>query len=247
LGTPDSVFPNNWFTTHPDGTLALYPMRSVMRRWERRADVVARLCAHHEISRVRDYSTWEEVGRYLEGTGVMVLDHVHRIAYVCRSGRADERLLDLFCAEHRYRPVVFDATDAAGVPIYHTNVMMAVGTEVAIVALETVRDPLQRAGLVAELERTGREVVAISEAQMGEFAGNALELRAGSDPLLVMSARGWSALRRDQRRRLELAHEVLPVRVPTIEHAGGSARCMLAGIHAPSRPAVGRGAVATVG
>lgn len=233
--TPDSVFPNNWFTTHPDGSLVLYPMRSPVRRWERRADVVGMLYGRYRIARTRDYSAWEEVGRYLEGTGVMVLDHVHRIAYVCRSGRADERLLELFCAEHDYRPVVFDATDSEGVPIYHTNVMMAVGTRVAIVALETVRDTTQRARLVHELEQSGREVVSITEAQMGEFAGNALEVLAGGSPLLVMSARGWRSLDRDQRRRLESHHEVLPVEVPTIEHAGGSARCMLAGIHAPRR------------
>lgn len=235
--TPDSVFPNNWFTTHADGSLVLYPMRSPVRRWERRADVVGALYGHYAISRTRDYSAWEEVGRYLEGTGVMVLDHVGRIAYVCRSGRADERLLELFCAEHGYRPVVFDATDRAGVPVYHTNVMMAVGTEVAVVALETVRDLTQRARLVHELEQSGREVVSITEEQMGEFAGNALEVRAGDHPLLVISSRGWRSLDRGQRRRLEAAHAVLPVDVPTIEHAGGSARCMLAGIHAPRRTA----------
>lgn len=233
--TPDSVFPNNWFSTHPDGSLVLYPMRSPVRRWERRADVVGALYGSYDVTRTRDYSAWEEVGRYLEGTGVLVLDHVDRIAYVCRSGRADERLLELFCAEHGYRPVVFDATDTAGVPIYHTNVMMAVGTEVAVVTLETVRDVRQRARLVHELEQSGREVVSITEEQMGEFAGNALEVRADDHPLLVMSSRGWRSLDRSQRRRLEAAHAVLPVDVPTIEHAGGSARCMLAGIHAPRR------------
>lgn len=235
--TPDSVFPNNWFTTHHDGNLVLYPMRSPVRRWERRADVVGALYGHYAIGRTRDYSAWEEVGRYLEGTGAMVLDHLQRIAYVCRSRRADERLLELFCAEHGYRPVVFDATDRDGVAVYHTNVMMAVGTEVAIVALETVRDLTQRARLVHELEQSGRDVVSITEEQMGEFAGNALEVRARDHPLLVMSSRGWRSLDRGQRRRLEAAHAVLPVDVPTIEHAGGSARCMLAGIHAPRRGA----------
>lgn len=233
--TPDSVFPNNWFTTHPDGSLVLYPMRAAVRREERRADVVSELYRSFRISRTRDYSAWEETGRYLEGTGVMVLDHVHRIAYVCRSGRADERLLELFCAEHDYRPVVFDATDRAGVPIYHTNVMMAVGTQVAIVALETIRDTAQRTRLVHELEQSGREVLAITEEQMGEFAGNALEVWPGTHPLLVMSSRGWRSLHRSQQQLLEDVHAVLPVDVPTIEHAGGSARCMLAGIHAPAR------------
>lgn len=233
--TPDSVFPNNWFTTHPDGSLVLYPMRASVRRLERREDVVRDVCATYEVSRTRDYSLWEEIDCYLEGTGVMVLDHVHRIAYVCRSGRADEQLLDLFCVEQGYRPVVFDATDRHGVPIYHTNVMMSVGEQVAIVALETVRDPAQRERLVRELELSGRTVVPITEEQVGEFAGNALEVRAGNHPVLVMSARGWRSLRPRQQRVLESAHAVLPVEVPTIEHAGGSARCMLAGIHAPLR------------
>lgn len=235
FATPDSVFPNNWFTTHHDGTLVLYPMRAPARRWERRPDIVAGVYERFQITRTRDYSTWEEVGRYLEGTGVLVLDHVDRIAYVCRSGRTDDRLLDVFCADQGYRPVAFDATDRAGVPVYHTNVMMAVGTTVAIVALETVRELTQRARLVHELEQSGREVVSITEEQLANFAGNALEVRAGEEPLLVMSSRGWRSLDRAQQRRLDAAHAVLPVDVPTIEHAGGSARCMLAGIHAPRR------------
>ncbi|WP_141785500.1 citrulline utilization hydrolase CtlX [Ornithinicoccus hortensis] len=233
--TPDSVFPNNWFTTHPDGSLALYPMRASVRRLERRADIVHELCRHYEISRTRDYSLWEEIDCFLEGTGVMVLDHVHRIAYVCRSGRADPQLVELFCLDHGYRPVLFDATDRQGVPIYHTNVMMSVGQRVAIVALETVRDEDQRRRLVEELEGSGRTVLAITAEQVREFAGNALEVWAGDHPALVISARGWRSLRRRQRRQLEAVHAVLPVEVPTIEHAGGSARCMLAGIHAPSR------------
>lgn len=233
--TPDSVFPNNWFTTHADGSLVTYPMRSTARRWERRVDIIADLHQQFEITRNSDYTAWEEVGRYLEGTGVMVLDHLSRIAYVCRSPRADEKVLRLFCRDHGYRAVVFDATDAGGVPIYHTNVMMAVGTQIAIVALETIRDPEERARLVHELDESGREVVSISEEQMGEFAGNALEVWTGTHPLLVMSARGWRSLDTAQQRRLESAHEVLPVDVATIEHAGGSARCMLAGLHAPAR------------
>lgn len=233
--TPDSVFPNNWFTTHPDGSLALYPMRASVRRLERREDIVRELSERYEISRTRDYSLWEEIDCFLEGTGVMVLDHVHRIAYVCRSGRADPQLLELFCVDHGYRPVVFDATDRAGVPIYHTNVMMALGQRVAIVALETVRDAAQRQRLVQELESSGRTVLAITQEQVGEFAGNALEVWAGDHPALVMSARGWRSLRPRQQRILEDAHAVIPVEVSTIEHAGGSARCMLAGIHAPLR------------
>ena len=180
--TPDSVFPNNWFTSHPDGSIALYPMRAPARRGERRMDIIEELQREYHITRVTDYSPHEEYGRFLEGTGVMVLDHVHRIAYVCRSPRVDEELLAQFCAEHDYRPFVFDATDSAGIPIYHTNVMMAVGNTTAIVAVETIRDPLQRDDLLAALEASGRRIIQISERQMGEFAGNALEVWAHDHP-----------------------------------------------------------------
>jgi hypothetical protein len=235
--TPDSVFPNNWFSTHECGSLVLYPMKARTRRAERRPDVVESLARDYHVATVRDYSRAERTGRYLEGTGSMVLDHVARIAYVCRSRRVSAGMLRRFCADHGFRAVVVDAVDRAGRPIYHTNVMMSVGTDLALVCLEAVPDPVQRRTLRAELEGTGHEVVPLTLHQVGEFAGNALELTGSTDRVLVMSARGWASLDAAQRRVVGAPVDVLPVHVPTVEHAGGSARCMLAGVHLPERRA----------
>ncbi|HYN30141.1 MAG TPA: arginine deiminase-related protein [Dermatophilaceae bacterium] len=233
--TPDSVFPNNWFSTHDCGSLVLYPMRARTRRGERRRDVVDALAREYAVATVRDYSRAERTGRYLEGTGSMVLDHVARVAYVCRSRRVSAAVLRRFCADHGYRAVVVDAVDRAGRPIYHTNVMMSVGTDLALVCLEAVRDASARRALREELDGSGHEVVPLTLAQVGEFAGNALELTGSTDRVLVMSARGWASLDAAQRRVVGAHVDVLPVHVPTVEHAGGSARCMVAGVHLPSR------------
>lgn len=234
--TPDSVFPNNWFSTHDDGSLALYPMRAGTRRLERRPDIVAELTRSYLMPTVRDYTRWEEVDQFLEGTGAMVLDHQARIAYVARSPRASEVVLRRFCADHGYRAVVFDAEDRHGEPIYHTNVMMAVGAEIAVVCLESMPLERDRRRVRAELEAAGRQVVPITLTQVEDFAGNAIELAGRDGGMFVISARGWGSLRLPQRRAIESALDVLPVRVPTIEYAGGSARCMIAGLHAPARP-----------
>lgn len=231
--TPDSVFPNNWFTTHDDGTVTLYPMKARSRRGERRTDIVDALRESYAVSRVRDYSSWERAGRYLEGTGVLVLDHDTKVAYVCRSRRVNEGLLRRFCSDHGYRAVLFDAVDRLGHPIYHTNVMMAVGTDIALVCMDAIASDLDRRVVRDELEAAGRHVVTLTHEQVGEFAGNALEVRGASAPLLVMSARGWRSLRRREKAAVESWVDVLTVDVPTIEHSGGSARCMLAGVHLP--------------
>lgn len=232
--TPDSVFPNNWITTHDCGSVALYPMRARNRRAERRADIVAHLQSRYAVSGVRDYSSWERAGRYLEGTGVMVLDHRARVAYVCRSRRVSEMVLRRFCADHGYRAVVFDAVDRLGHPIYHTNVMMAVGTDLALVGLDAIASDLDRRIVREELEAAGRHVITLTQEQIASFAGNALEVRGSDGRILVISARGWRSLEPAQQEAVESWVEVLPVEIPTIEHAGGSARCMLAGIHLPS-------------
>lgn len=238
IDTPDSVFPNNWITTHECGSVALYPMRARNRRAERRADIVAHLESRYAVSAVRDYSSWERAGRYLEGTGVMVLDHRARVAYVCRSRRVSELVLRRFCADHGYRAVVFDAVDPLGHPIYHTNVMMAVGTDLALVGLDAIASDLDRRVVRDELEAAGRHVITLTQEQIASFAGNALEVRGSEGSVLVISARGWGSLARAQRAAVESWVDVLPVQIPTIEHAGGSARCMLAGIHLPTPPAL---------
>lgn len=232
---PDSVFPNNWISTHDDGRVAIYPMYAANRRRERRSDVLDLLRDEYRVSEVVDYSGAEAEGRYLEGTGAMVLDHVARTAYAARSLRTDSVLFHRFCEAFGYEPVLFDSVDAAGRPIYHTNVMMSVGTEFAMVGLDTIPDAGVRADVVARLEATGRRVVALSQHQVAEFAGNTIELTGADGPLLALSARAAASLTLDQRAVIEQSCSLLPVDVAAVELAGGSVRCMVAGIHLERR------------
>lgn len=234
-GTPDSVFPNNWFSTHAGGELVLYPMAAPSRRRERRADVLDRLQTHYRVHRRIDLSHAEAEGRALEGTGAMVLDHLARVAYVARSGRADDGLLARFAAELRYEPLAFDTADAQGRPVYHTNVMMCVASGFALVGLGLIADAAQRRAVQARLHASGREVIELSPAQVAGFAGNAIELQGHDGLLLAMSARGVARLAPTQREAIERHARLLPIAVPTIERAGGSVRCMLAGVHLAPR------------
>jgi len=235
--TPDSVFPNNWFSTHPGGHVAIYPMRSPSRRRERRGDVIELLKSRYRVQDVIDYSGLEPDGLFLEGTGAMVLDHIARVAYTARSNRADAVALERFCTHFNFEPLAFDTADALGQPIYHTNVMMCVATEFALVGLELITDERRRAEVRERLEETGRDVIALARGQIAEFAGNALELSGREGRVLAMSARGVASLSADQRRRIERSARIVALSVPTLELAGGSVRCMLAGIHLARREA----------
>ncbi|GAB2446064.1 arginine deiminase-related protein [Nocardioides hungaricus] len=232
---PDSVFPNNWFSTHPDGRVALYPMYSPTRRSERRPDILASLRSRFRVNAVYDYSVLEDDDLFLEGTGSMVLDHLHRIAYIARSFRSHDRAVEMVCRDLGYRPVLFSTQDVRGEPIYHTNVMMSVGTEVATVAVDSIGDPVERATVLSSLAESGREVVALDRTQLDEFAGNTIELTGDEGRLLVISSRAAAALTADQQRRLERYVTLMPIDVPTVELAGGSVRCMIATIHLPAR------------
>lgn len=234
---PDSVFPNNWFSTHPDGRLALYPMYSPTRRAERRVDIVHALRTKFRITAVHDYSVLEDDELYLEGTGSMVLDHVNRTAYVARSFRSHDRAVEMVCRDLGYRPILFTTKDLRGAPIYHTNVMMSVGTDVALVALQSIVDAAERRMVQSALEESGRDIVALSPAQLDEFAGNTIELTGRGRRRLAISARAARTLTTQQRHQLERYVELMPISVPTIELAGGSVRCMIATIHLPPRAA----------
>ena len=235
---PDAVFPNNWFSTHADGRLLLYPMHSPNRRAERRGDVVELLRASYGVGSVVDHSTLESLGLHVEGTGALVFDHVERVAYVALSHRADRAAVDLVCRGLDYDVEAFTATDADGVPIYHTNVMMSVASRLALVGLEAIGSSSERRRVADRLAASGREVVALTRAQLAEFAGNALELRGADGPVLAVSARGWASLTPAQRATVARHARPLPLDVPTIELAGGSVRCMLAGVHLPAHGAV---------
>jgi hypothetical protein len=234
-GTPDSVFPNNWFSTHSGGHVAVYPMFSPSRRTERRVDIVEMLKQRYRVQDVIDYSGLEMDNVFLEGTGAMVLDHVERVAYAAKSNRTDAVMLERFCTHFNFEPEVFDAVDAEGRPIYHTNVLMCVGTQFCMIGLDAIRDEARRAQIRTRLEDTGRTVVDLTHRQIADFAGNAIELHGAGGPVLALSARALKALRPEQIATLERFAEVLALEVPTIELAGGSVRCMLAGVHLAAR------------
>ena len=233
--TPDAVFPNNWFSTHPGGHVAIYPMYAENRRRERRSDVIEMLKAEYRVQDVIDYSGLEADGLFLEGTGAMVLDHLGRIAYTAQSNRADPVALERFCTHFNYEPMAFATADAQGRPCYHTNVMLCVGTAFALGGFHMITDPKRRNAVRERLYETGRDVIELSAWQIGEYAGNALELTGTQGRVLAMSARAAASLTAGQRATIERSARLLPLAVPTIEQAGGSVRCMLAGVHLARR------------
>jgi len=231
--TPDAVFPNNWFSTHHDGRVVLYPMAVPSRRAERRKDIVDSLLASTPTSKVLDLSHHEHEAQFLEGTGAIVFDHEQRIAFLARSGRADADLLSALCGKLDYQPMVFDAVDRRGTPIYHTNVMMAVGQRVALLGSATIGASEDLAVLKKHLAYGDRLLVELNHDQIESFAGNALEIDTADGPVLVMSARGWASLSPNQQQAIEARLPVVTPSLPTIEKSGGSARCMMAGVHLP--------------
>ncbi|OIQ45445.1 MAG: amidinotransferase [Roseobacter sp. MedPE-SW] len=232
--TPDSVFPNNWFSTHSGGHIAIYPMHAPNRRLERRWDIIEELKRSYRVQDVIDFSGLEEDGLALEGTGAMVLDHIGRIAYTVKSNRADPVLLERFCTHFNYEPMAFEARDSQGCEVYHSNVLMGIGTDFAMICLSMISDSTRRAEIATRLEETGHEVIDLTEEQIQNFAGNAFAL-TGAAPLLALSGRALQALRPDQVSIIERSTTLLPLSIPTIETAGGSVRCMLAGIHLSPR------------
>lgn len=232
--TPDAVFPNNWISTHADGTVITYPMQPANRRTERREDVVAALSTEYgfETRRRLDLSSLEAQEIFLEGTGSLVLDRVHRRAYACYSPRTHEEALRQFCSEMKYEAVGFHAAGADGTPVYHTNVLMCVGTGFIVVCLESIKDD-QRDRLRRTMSQD-HDVIAISLEQMSAFAGNMLELEdADGRALVVMSQTAHDSLTEQQQARLAGYGDIVALAIPTIETAGGSVRCMLAEIFLP--------------
>ena len=233
--TPDCVFPNNWFSTHAGGLVAIYPMKAANRRLERRSDVIDMLKARYRVQEVIDYSGLEPDGLYLEGTGAMVLDHIDRVAYAAESDRTNPIALERFCTHFNFEPMVFPAADSLGRRVYHTNVLMCIGTEYALIGADMITHPARRAEVLARLEASGRDVIALGEEQIAAFAGNAIELHGREGRLLALSQRAHEALRPDQLAIVEKSATLVPLRIPTIEMAGGSVRCTIAGIHLASR------------
>ncbi len=235
--TPDAVFPNNWVTFHEDGAVITYPMFAPKRRLERREDVIEALSRDFYIDDRLKLEWHEGQNRFLEGTGSMILDRPNQLVYACLSERTHEDLLEEFCTFTGYEKVVFHAIDAKGQPIYHTNVMMALGETFAVIALDTIADPKEKAKVLAHLHHTNKEVIEISVEQMNAFAGNMLQVhnKAGQT-ILVMSEQAYRSLTAVQVARIQAHTGILYSAIPTIEtYGGGSARCMMAEVFLPKK------------
>lgn len=246
---PNGVFPNNWFSTHADGTVVLYPMLTASRRAERDPNLAMALRAEgHQVTKTADISGWEHQGMILEGTGSLVLDRVNKQAFACLSERTTEDAVTAWCQRFGYTPVTFVATEDGripdggglrGIPVYHTNVVMSIGERFAVVCLDAMPYPAERQEVEEELRKSGKEVIAIGIEQMQHFVGNMLQLQpaehrplfgpVGSGPCIFLSEKAFLQLRPEQRIALQGHGQLVPVAVPTIEAVGGgSVRCMLA-------------------
>ncbi len=232
---PDAVFPNNWISMHEDGAMVLYPMCAPNRRIERSKVLIDKLRKTFKITRVLDFTAYENENRFLEGTGSIIFDHQNRVAYACLSPRTDEKLFPEVCEELKYKPIAFHSVDENNIPVYHTNVMMCVAPEFAVICLESINDPDEKPMVIRSLESTGKEVVAIGFSQMNAFAGNMLAVKNRyGQQLLAMSKSAYDCLTSDQKSTLEKYCQLLPFDVKTIETLeGGSVRCMMAEIFSP--------------
>ena len=237
--TPDSIFPNNWISFHENGDVALYPMFAENRRHERREEILDLLEEKgFVIHNIIDYTSAEEDGFFLEGTGSLLLDRVNAKAYCALSPRADEELFIEFCEDFDYAPVIFEAfqtVDSERKLIYHTNVMMCLGETFAVICSDCIDDKKERKMVLDNLKENGKEIILITEVQMNNFAGNMLEVRGANDKrYLVMSAAAHQSLTPQQIEQLEKHTEILSSSLDTIEACGGgSARCMMAEIFLP--------------
>jgi hypothetical protein len=235
--TPDAVFCNNWFSTHDDGLLVTYPMYWPQRRRERRMDIIELFDQKCIINRTMALDHWEEDGRFLESTGSLVLDRVNRVAYACLSNRCDENAVFDWCAAMSYKPITFQATDAAGRIVYHNNVIMAIGSWLVPICLEAITDAGERAKVREAILIAGRKIMELTPDQVEHFAGNMLEASTPAGPVWIMSTQAYTALTPEQRALLRadgtrIAHSP----INTIEtYGGGSARCMVGEIFLAAR------------
>ncbi|ALM07852.1 amidinotransferase [Sediminicola sp. YIK13] len=239
--TPDSIFPNNWVSFHENGNIGIYPMFAENRRNERRDDIFVTLEEKgFLIENIVDYTSAEAEELYLEGTGSIILDREYKKAYCALSARADEELFIEFCEDFEYTPVVFTANQTVNgkrLPIYHTNVMMCVADAFAVICLDTIDDKKEKKNVVEHLKQDGKEIIAITEAQMHQFAGNMLQVEGmGGQAYLVMSTSAFNSLTPEQRKAIEKYCPIIHSSLETIETCGGgSARCMMAEVFLPKK------------
>ncbi len=234
---PDAIFPNNWVSFHDDGSIITYPMFSSLRRQERNPEILRVIESHYAVQKHIHLEKYEDGHKFLEGTGSMVLDRVNKISYACSGPRTDEEALDHFCRIMDYKKMLFDAFDARGQKIYHTNVMMALGKSLAVICLQAITDKRQREMLIEELEATEKEIIEISHKQMDHFAGNMLQMNSNDGKsFLIMSKQARESLNDRQIEQIHRHTRILSADLQTIEtFGGGSARCMIAEIFITKR------------
>ncbi|WP_026997493.1 citrulline utilization hydrolase CtlX [Flectobacillus major] len=235
--TPDSIFPNNWISFHNNGTVITYPMQAHNRRQERREDIIELLGQSFYINRRIDLSGFEDKNQFLEGTGSMVLDRKHKIAYACLSPRTHEAVLQEFSVQMNYEIVKFTAVDASGKQVYHTNVLMCIGDMFAVICLDAIPDLDERLMVRNSLESSGKQIIEISIEQMNQFAGNMLEIKSEKgEKMLVMSDAAFQSLTPKQLQSLNEYCSIHHFNLSMIEgNGGGSARCMMAEVHLPNK------------
>jgi hypothetical protein len=237
---PDALFPNNWISLHPDGTVVLYPMLAENRRLERRNDIIEQLKKDFQISSTIDLSSEEKNGNFLEGTGSIIYDHVNKNMFACLSPRTNEELLKRFAKRIGYNVVSFHAVNEKSIAVYHTNVMMSLGKEFAVVCLDSIRSDAEQEIILETLNNSSHKIIAISHAQMNQFAGNIFEVKCGeNESVVLMSKRAFNSMLPGQLRTIEKFAEILQIEIPTIEaYGGGSVRCMVAGIYLPTHNSI---------
>jgi hypothetical protein len=233
--TPDSIFPNNWVSFHDDGNVFLYPMQAPNRRLERREDIITQLQGDFKINHIEDLSGFESEEKFLEGTGSMVLDRQNRIAYACLSPRTDKEVLNQFCEKTGYKAITFNAFDENGIAIYHTNVLMGIGTKFAVICLDSITDNVEKQIVINSIKENGKALIEITFSQMNQFAGNLLEVKSTSgQTLIVLSKTAYGAFTDEQKSSLSNYGKLVYADINTIETiGGGSARCMMAEVHLP--------------
>lgn len=235
---PDAVFPNNWISFHADGTVVYYPMLAAQRRLERKLNVLDPLQQNGFIhTQIVDFTDFEAENQFLEGTGSLVLDRVNKIAYTCHSSRSHLTVMQAWADKLKYRILCFDAEDLQSFPIYHTNVMLSLSESFAIICSDTVKNPQQNTTLLTTLAQTGHEIIEINQSQLNQFSANAYAIfNRDKELMLIMSDTAYYAFNSKQKKQLSNHCSIIHIPIPTIEHCGGgSARCMLAGIHLPRK------------
>ena len=233
--TPDSIFPNNWVSFHNNGDVFIYPMQAENRRQERREDIITKLEDNFIVKHVFDLSHFEHNKQFLEGTGSMVLDRDNKIVYACISPRTNENVLAQFCEQTGYKAICFHAFDEKGLAIYHTNVLMCVGSNFSVICLDSITNTTEKELVIKSLKDTNKQIIEISYDQMNRFAGNMLEVKnTQGETLIVMSQSAYQSLMYEQKAVLSSFGKLIYADINTIEiNGGGSARCMIAEVHLP--------------